>query len=75
MLRPRCSRLDAQSARRPWSAMPQDLVFASLAKDKRITVNALCQNHLGTAFWRAVGFTDYSLTLEFDPRKFLNVPQ
>jgi hypothetical protein len=47
--------------------MPQDLVFASLAKDKRITVNALCQNHLGTAFWRAVGFTDYCLTLEIYP--------
>ena len=44
-------------------------------KDKRITVNVLCQNHLGTVLWRAVGFTDYSLTLEFDPRKVLHVPQ
>lgn len=43
-------------------------------KDKRITVDVLCQNQLGIAFWRAVGFTDYSLTLEFYPRKFLDVP-
>jgi predicted acetyltransferase len=44
-------------------------------KDKRITVNVLCRNQPGIAFWRAVGFTDYSLTQEFEARKFLNVPQ
>jgi GNAT superfamily N-acetyltransferase len=33
-------------------------------KDKRVTVDVLCRNHAGIAFWRAVGFTDYCLTLE-----------
>jgi GNAT superfamily N-acetyltransferase len=33
-------------------------------KDKRITVDVLCHNQAGIAFWRAVGFSDYSLTLE-----------
>jgi ribosomal protein S18 acetylase RimI-like enzyme len=36
-------------------------------KDKRITVEVLCQNEVGIGFWRAVGFTDYSLTLEIYP--------
>lgn len=33
-------------------------------QNKRITVNVLCHNKPGTAFWRAVGFTDYCLALE-----------
>ena len=33
-------------------------------KDKRIRVDVLCQNQVGIAFWRAVGFADYCLTLE-----------
>ena len=33
-------------------------------KDKRITVDVLCHNQAGIAFWRAVGFSDYCLTLE-----------
>ena len=36
-------------------------------KDKRITVDVLCQNQVAIAFWRAVGFTDYCLTLEIYP--------
>ena len=36
-------------------------------KDKRITVEVLCQNEIGIAFWRAVGFTDYCLTVEIYP--------
>ena len=36
-------------------------------KDKRITVDVLCQNEVGVAFWRAMGFTDYCLTLEIYP--------
>jgi len=36
-------------------------------KDKRITVDVLCQNEVGVAFWRAMGFTDYCLTLEIHP--------
>ena len=37
-------------------------------KDKRITVDVLCPNHVGIAFWRALGFTDYCLTLEMTNR-------
>src|SRR5882724_3356141 len=33
-------------------------------KDKRLTVEVLSANSAGVAFWRAVGYRDYSLTLE-----------
>ena len=40
---------------------------SEVLKDKRITVDVLCQNEVGVAFWRAMGFTDYCLTLEIYP--------
>jgi GNAT superfamily N-acetyltransferase len=36
-------------------------------KDVRLTVEVLCANHPTVAFWRSVGFQDYSLLLEFMP--------
>ena len=33
----------------------------------RLTVNVLCHNAPGVAFWQAVGFRDYCLTLEIAP--------
>ncbi len=33
-------------------------------KDKRLTVDVLVGNEVAAAFWRAVGFEDYCLTLE-----------
>jgi predicted acetyltransferase len=33
-------------------------------KDKRLTVSVLMKNEAAVAFWRAVGYKDYSLTLE-----------
>lgn len=33
----------------------------------RLTVDVLCQNHAAVAFWRSVGYRDYSLTLEIMP--------
>ena len=33
----------------------------------RLTVDVLCQNHGGVAFWRSVGYRDYCLTLEIMP--------
>ena len=36
-------------------------------KTKRLTVEALVGNQAGVAFWRAVGYTDYALTLEIMP--------
>jgi predicted acetyltransferase len=36
-------------------------------KNKRLTVEALVQNETAVAFWRAVGYKDYSLTLEILP--------
>lgn len=36
-------------------------------QDKRITVEVLSQNSAGIGFWRKVGFTDYSLSLEIYP--------
>ena len=34
------------------------------AKDKRTTVEVLSHNAIALSFWRAVGFSDYSITLE-----------
>jgi len=45
----------------------QMLLSAIWPKDKRIVVEALCRNPAGIAFWRKVGFTDYSLALEINP--------
>ncbi len=36
-------------------------------KNKRLTVEALAQNTPAIAFWRAVGYRDYSLKLEIMP--------
>ncbi len=36
-------------------------------RDKRITVDVLCHNFGAIAFWKSVGFTDYSLSLEIFP--------
>ncbi len=35
--------------------------------DKRLTVEVLVHNTAAVAFWRAVGYRDYSLTLEIPP--------
>lgn len=34
---------------------------------KRLTVEVLASNESAVAFWRAVGYSDYSLTLEIMP--------
>lgn len=36
-------------------------------KNKRLTVEVLVRNAAAVAFWRAVGYQDYSLTLEILP--------
>jgi predicted acetyltransferase len=36
-------------------------------KTKRLTVDVLIANTSGVAFWRAVGYRDYALTLEIMP--------
>lgn len=36
-------------------------------KDKRLTVDVLIRNAAAIAFWRAVGYQDYCLTLEILP--------
>ena len=33
----------------------------------RLTVDVLCRNEAGIAFWRSVGYRDYCLTLEIRP--------
>jgi predicted acetyltransferase len=38
-------------------------------KNKRLTVEVLVQNEAAVAFWRAVGYKDYCLTLEILPNK------
>lgn len=36
-------------------------------KEKRLTVDVLCRNEAGIAFWRSVGYRDYCLSLEIMP--------
>jgi predicted acetyltransferase len=36
-------------------------------KDKRLTVEVLVKNEAAVSFWRAMGYRDYSLTLEISP--------
>jgi len=44
------------------------ILFAEIwPQDKRITVEVLSQNSAAVTFWREVGFTDYSLSLEIYP--------
>jgi len=38
-------------------------------KNKRLTVDVLVANKTATAFWRAVGYADYCLTLEIVPKQ------
>lgn len=38
-------------------------------KHKRLTVGVLVHNTAAIAFWRAVGYQDYSLTLEILPQE------
>src|SRR5580692_331235 len=40
-------------------------------ENKRLTVDVLVQNQAAVAFWRAMGFQDYCLTLEIQPTKVL----
>jgi len=37
------------------------------SKDKRLTVSVLVNNAAAVAFWRAVGYRDYCLTMEILP--------
>lgn len=36
-------------------------------RNVRLTLDVLCHNHAGIAFWRSVGYRDYCLTLEIQP--------
>lgn len=36
--------------------------------DARLTVDVLCRNVAGIAFWRSMGYEDYCLTLEIMPQ-------
>jgi predicted acetyltransferase len=38
-------------------------------KNKRLTVDVLVANKTAAAFWRAVGYADYCLTLEIVPKQ------
>jgi predicted acetyltransferase len=44
-------------------------------KNKRLTVDVLVTNKTATAFWRAVGYVDYSLTLEIVPDQSEPLPR
>ena len=38
-------------------------------KNKRLVVEVLCKNAAAIAFWRAMGYADYALTLEIMPEQ------
>src|SRR5512141_434958 len=48
-------------------------LFALWPKEKRWTVSVLTKNTPAVAFWQAMGYADYALTLEIMP--CANVPQ
>lgn len=43
-------------------------------KHKRLTVEVLTANAAAVAFWRAMGYRDYALTLEIMPKMSLSEP-
>lgn len=45
------------------------LISGLWPKTKRLTVEVLTRNESAVAFWRAMGYSDYSLALEILPRK------
>jgi predicted acetyltransferase len=40
-------------------------------KNKRLTVEVLIKNTTAVTFWRAMGYSDYALTLEIMPKSFI----
>jgi predicted acetyltransferase len=45
----------------------EELFLKLWPRDKRLTVSVLVKNVAAVAFWRAMGYTDYDLTLEIMP--------
>lgn len=45
----------------------QELISKLWPPNKRLTVSVLVKNATAVAFWRAIGYTDYDLTLEIRP--------
>ena len=43
------------------------LIYSIWPADKRLTVSVLARNQGALAFWKAVGYSEYSLTLEIRP--------
>jgi len=58
--------------RRGFGRQAMNILFSKVwARDRRLTVSALWDNVPAMAFWRAMGYTEYSVTLEKQP---LNPP-
>jgi predicted acetyltransferase len=49
-------------------AAMREVIDCHWPSSKRLTVSVLVQNATGVAFWRALGYADYGLTLEILPR-------
>ena len=62
----------ASSSSRATAAAAEVSVAALLStvwpRNKRLTVSVLADNGPAVAFWRAMGYVDYDLTLEITPR-------
>ncbi len=50
-------------------SMAQHCLDSFRSSEKRLTVEVLANNEAGIAFWRALGFRDYCLELEFPIEK------
>jgi GNAT superfamily N-acetyltransferase len=46
----------------------QQLFHETWPPGKRLTVEVLCHNHRAIAFWKAMGYREYSLCLEIMPQ-------
>ena len=49
-------------------AAMRELIDRVWPRSKRLTVAVLVTNAAGLAFWRAIGYADYEITLELPPR-------
>jgi len=60
--------IDPESRRRGYGRSGFEILRDAVwPKDKRLVVEVLCHNPSGIAFWRAMGYTEYCLTLEIMP--------
>ena len=61
--------IDADFRRQGLGRTALSLLQTQVWKDRpRVRLDVLADNPTGISFWRSVGFVDYSITMELDPK-------